>query len=347
MPCASHLACFSLAASRVKTSTNSLPMILRLASGVGDAGELAEEPLARVDGDHLDVLALGEHLHHQPAFVLAQQAVVDEDAGQAIADRLVDQRRGDARVDAARQAEDHLVVADLLADARDRLVDVVAHHPVGPRAADLEHEAVQELLALQRVRHLGVELHAVVAARLVGHAGDRAARRRGHQREAGRQRGDLVAVAHPDLEHAVAFVGREVLERLEQARVAARPHLGVAELAVRRRLDLAAELHRHREHAVADAEHRHAELEHRLRRAQLVLFVGRGVAARQDDPLRRELAHELVADVVRMDLAEDVRLAHAPGDQLRDLRAEVEDQDLVVHVRWCGVRPKFAPGARR
>ena len=183
-----------------------------------------------------------------------------------------------------------------------------------------------------------MELHAVVAALLVGHAGDRAARRRGHQLEAGRQRGDLVAVAHPDLEHAVAFARREVLDRLEQPRVAARPHLGIAELAVRARLDLAAELHRHREHAVADAEHRHAELQHRLRRAQLVLLVGRGVAARQDDPLRRELADEGVADVVRVDLAEDVRLAHAARDQLRDLRAEVEDQDLVVHgVRWCAV----------
>ena len=128
---------------------------------------------------------------------------------------------------------------------------------------------------LHGVRDLGMELHAVVAARLVGHAGDRAARRRGHQLEAGRQLGDLVAVAHPDLEHAVAFGRREVLDAVEQPRVAVRPHLGVAELAVRARLDLAAELHRHREHAVADAEHRHAEIPHRLRRAQLVLLVGR------------------------------------------------------------------------
>ena len=121
---------------------------------------------------------LGEHVHHQPAFVEAQQAVVDEDAGEPVADRLVDQRRGDARVDAARQAEDDLVVADLLADPRDRLVDVVAHHPVGLRGADLEDEAVEQLPALQRVRHLRMELHAVEAALLVGHAGDRAARRR-------------------------------------------------------------------------------------------------------------------------------------------------------------------------
>jgi hypothetical protein len=75
----------------------------------------------------------------------------------------------------------------------------------GRAAGDLQHEALEQRPALHRVRHLGVELHRVVAARLVGHAGDRAARRAGHQLEAGRQRGDLVAVAHPHLEHAVAF----------------------------------------------------------------------------------------------------------------------------------------------
>ena len=52
--------------------------------------------------------------------VLAQQAVVDEHAGELVADRLVDQRCGHRRIDAARQAEDHLVAADLRADRRAR-----------------------------------------------------------------------------------------------------------------------------------------------------------------------------------------------------------------------------------
>ena len=58
--------------------------------------------------------------------------------------------------------------------------------------------------------------------------------------------------------------------------------------------------------------------------------------AREDDALRRELAHEVVADVVRMDLAVDVRLAQAARDELRVLRAEVEDQD--PGVGRCGHR---------
>ena len=31
-----------------------------------------------------------------------------------------------------------------------------------------------------------------------------------------------------------------------------------------------------------------------------------------------------------MDFAIDARLAHAPGDELRDLRAEVDDEDEVM-----------------
>jgi hypothetical protein len=306
-------------------------MILRLASGSATPASLPRNCALASTPDHARMQPTREHLHHHPAFVEAQQAVVDEDAGQLVADRAMDQGRRDARIDAPRQAEDHLVGADLLADPRHRLLDVVAHHPVGLRTGDVEHETVQDVATLLRVGDLGMELDCVVAALLVGHAGDRTARRRGHQLEAGRQRGDLVAVAHPHLQHAVAFGGREVLDALQQARVAACAHLRVAELAMAARLDLAAELHRHREHAVADAEHRHAEFPDRLRCAQVLRFVGRRVASRQDDRLRPERADELAADVVRMDLAEDVRLADAPRDQLRDLGAEIEDQDLVVH----------------
>jgi hypothetical protein len=45
-------------------------------------------------------------------------------------------------------------------------------------------------------------------------------------------------------------------------------------------------------------------------------------------PLGAKLADEGVADVVGVDLAVDVRLAHAARDELRDLGAEVEDEDL-------------------
>jgi hypothetical protein len=56
--------------------------------------------------------------------------VIDEDAGQLIADGLVDQDGGDGAVDTARQPADHLGVAHLLADLADRLVAIGGHGPV-------------------------------------------------------------------------------------------------------------------------------------------------------------------------------------------------------------------------
>ena len=104
---------------------------------------------------------------------------------------------------------------------------------------------------------------------------------------------DLVAVAHPDLEHAVALGRAEVLDAIEQRRVAARAHFGIAELAHLARLHLAAELLRHGLHAVADAEHRHAELEHApaARAAVDSSYADMWLPERMT-PVGRELAHE-------------------------------------------------------
>ena len=127
-------------------------------------------------------------------------------------------------------------------------------------------EALEDRAALQRVRDFGMELNAVQLARLVRHAGDRGRRIAGDNLEAGRQFGDLVAVAHPDIEQPMAFAVGTVLDVFEQGRVAAGSHLGIAKLAHLPAFDLPAELRCHGLHAVADAEHRHAELESRLRR---------------------------------------------------------------------------------
>ena len=80
---------------------------------------------------------------------LAQQAVVDEDARQLRADRPIEQRRHDRRIDPARQAADHPVVAHPLADAVDGLLGKIAQPPGAVAAADLGQEVGQDLLALR------------------------------------------------------------------------------------------------------------------------------------------------------------------------------------------------------
>ena len=60
---------------------------------------------------------VAEQAQHLLRLALPQQAVIDEDAGELVADRLVDQDRGDGGIHAAGEAADHLALAHLGADS--------------------------------------------------------------------------------------------------------------------------------------------------------------------------------------------------------------------------------------
>jgi hypothetical protein len=65
-------------------------------------------------------------------FVFAEDSVVDEDAGEAVADGAVDEDGGDGGVDSAGEAADGVAgVADLFADGGDGGLDEVFGGPVG------------------------------------------------------------------------------------------------------------------------------------------------------------------------------------------------------------------------
>ena len=139
---------------------NVLPMILRLRSG-------SVTPLSRGKKQFRGVLVLQldfemppENLLHHFRLARAQQAVVDENAGELVADGLVQQRRRDAGIHAAAQAENHLFLADLRADFLDGLLDVIAHRPVLAAAADAVDEIGNDFPAARRVDDFGMKLQA-------------------------------------------------------------------------------------------------------------------------------------------------------------------------------------------
>ena len=171
---------------------------LALVLGVLDAVEGGEEALALVGVDQRDVVVVAEERHHLLRLAEPHQPGVDEDAGELVADRLVDQHRGDRAVDPAREAADHALAADQLPDVVDRLVAVGGHRPVADKARDVG-EVLQELRAVDRVVHLGVELHGRRTAVRVADHGEGRVRRGGVDAETRGERGDPVAVAHPDL----------------------------------------------------------------------------------------------------------------------------------------------------
>ena len=305
-----------------------------LGFGFTHAGQFAQEQLAGVHADDLGIELANEHLHHQIAFVQAQQAMVHKHAGQLVANGAVDKRCRDRRVNAAGEAQNHFLVTHLFADFGDGIGHVVAHHPVGPGSANVQHKTVQERLALHGVRYLGVKLYAVEMARFVGHAGNGAARRAGHQFEARRQFGNLVAMAHPHLEHAVALSGGEVCNVLEQGGVAMGTHFCVAKLAGVAALHFATKLLRHGLHAVANAQHRHTQGKYRCRRAVGAVFVHAGVAARQNHALERAVCrvgtHPVIAHIAGVHLAVHMGFPHAARNELGYLGAEIEDENFGV-----------------
>ena len=91
---------------------------------IGDALGLVEEALLAVECDQVDAeLALEDPLHFL-RLVEAHAAVVDEHADELLADRLLEEDRADRAVHAAAHREKHLLVADLLADRGDFVLDV-------------------------------------------------------------------------------------------------------------------------------------------------------------------------------------------------------------------------------
>ena len=86
---------------------------LALALGIGHALERLEKARAGVDGVQLQLEVAPENVLHLLALAFAEQAVVDKDALELVADRLVQQRRRDRRIDAAAEAEQHAIRADL------------------------------------------------------------------------------------------------------------------------------------------------------------------------------------------------------------------------------------------
>ncbi|CRM87606.1 hypothetical protein [Pseudomonas sp. 22 E 5] len=296
---------------------------------VAFARQVVEELVLGVGADHFDAHVLSEHGHHLLAFVQAQQAVVDEHARQLVADGFVQQRGNHGGVNAAGQAEQHVVGADLGTHVGDGVFSDFRRGPQGFALADVEDEARQDAPALLGVSHLRVELHAVVAALVVEHAGDRAAWSAGQDVEVFRHLGDLVTVAHPHVEAEKAVGVDVVFDAVQQAALADHVDTGITEFTQFGTFNLAAQLLGHGLHAVADTEDGHAQVEYGLRATRAVGFVHGLGATGKDDAFRGEFADRFVIHVERVQFAVHADFTHAAGDQLGVLGTEVEDQNAV------------------
>ena len=216
---------------------NSAPMVLRLASGsVMPASAARKRSLASTCTSGMLKWSRNSVTTCLASFV-PQQAVVDEDAGELVADRLVDQHGGHRAVDAAGQPADHAALADLGADLGDLARAEMRHGPVARQAGDAVHEVADQLAARAACAPPRGGTARRRAALLVGDGRERRALGHADHLEARRQPRDAVAVAHP---HGVVLA--LLPHALEQRAVAGDLELGAAELAVVAALDAAAQL---------------------------------------------------------------------------------------------------------
>ncbi len=238
----------------------------------------------------------------------------------------VDHRRGHRGVDAPGQAQNHAASSPTWARifSTASLMMWSAHHPGRAGQPQMPMHKARPACAWPCTVWVtsGWNCTAVVAAFLVGHAGDgTAVACRGHQLEAGRQLGDLVAMAHPDVEHAKAFRRGEVGDVLAAApygRGPAPPRSRTPRWCATSTLPPS--WCGHGLHAVADAQHRHAQAPDRFANAlapcRLLSLVDAGMAAGQDHAFERAVGgaglDPVVADVAGVHLAVHARL-RAPG----------------------------------
>ena len=183
--------------SSSKVRMNSSPMILRFCLGLRYARQLGQEALLGLHVYERDVEVAAEGLLNVLAFVLAHEAVVDEDAGELVAHGLVGEQSGYRGVHPAGKPAHHLLVAHLAADALHGLLDDGGRRPGRGDIADLVQEVLQDVLAVDGVAHLRMELHAVQAGPAVLHGGHGHTGTLRRRAEAGRHFHHRVAVAHP------------------------------------------------------------------------------------------------------------------------------------------------------
>ena len=269
-----------------------------------------------------------ENFAHDRRLARAQQAIVDKNAAQPAADRLVQQSRRHARIHSAAQAQDDPFPGGLGLDFLHRLVNEMAHGPLPAAAADAVDEIGDDFAPARRVRHFRVKLQPVKFPGGVFNGGELRVVRGGHRFEAPWNPGQFVPVRIPDLQ-AVGQAGKQgggaVLDQQRPLAVFAFPA----------GFDLAAQKAGEQLHPVANPQDGDAQLENGAVRQRGLPGIDAGRPAGKNQPLGGQAGQGGGRGVVAQDGGIDATLANPPGDHLRELRAKIQDDNL-FHQRKIG-----------
>ncbi len=301
---------------------------LALPLRLGDTGQLAEVALTGIHADKVDIEAVGVARAKDRAdlflLVLAQQTVVHEDAGQLLADGLGQHCGQNRGIHAAGQGTEHLAVADFFPQGFDVVLHEGVHLPVAGAAADVIHEVVQHLLALDGMQDFRVELDGIQLSLCILHRSHRAVCRVCRDLEAGCGFLNVVVVAHPADgrgvhigEHLAAVVHKD---------------LGLAILALGSTADMAAQQVHHELAAVADAQDGHTPAEDLRVNGGRILQIDAVGTTGEDDALGVLCLDDRKIRLVGIDLTVDIIIADAARDELIVLATKVQhDHGFMLH----------------
>src|SRR5665213_1917935 len=130
----------------------------------------------------------------------AQQPVIDEDAGQLAANRLVQKGRRHTPIHAAAQAEEDPLLPSDPANFLDRLVEIIAHVPIRPATANAMDKIGDNLAPARRMGDLGMKLQPIKAPFPILQSRELRIIRSGGDLEALGNLAQLIPVRIPDLE---------------------------------------------------------------------------------------------------------------------------------------------------
>ena len=283
---------------------------------LGHAFERSVEAFRCIDSLQLHREGPGENVHHLIALSGAHEAVIHIDAGQAIANRAIQQRSGNRAVHAAGQSQQYRAIADLPANLSNGALRIGFHRPVGLDFADAEQEVFQHRHAFLGMGDLRVELHAVELSFRIRHGCGRAVGGVGDDLESLGRLNHLPGMAHP----ADAF-GPHALQQSVLILIHVNDCPPV--LALYASFDHAAQQMRRQLHAVADSQHRHAQVKYGGINGRRAFIQYAGGAAGQNDAQRLLGTNIFRIGIVRQHGGIHAALAHAACNQLRILTAEI------------------------
>ena len=171
-----------------------MPLFLRLR----DALEIRKEAFGSVGTNETHREEMAEDMADLIAFSFAEKTVVHKNAGEALADSLIDQGGNNGGVHAAGQSQQHgAIFPDSFLYLLNGGLGVGAHGPVAGAAAEAEEEVTDQHGAFLSMSHFRMELHTADFLILIDHGGNGAVIRFRDHPEAGRAGADLPGMAHP------------------------------------------------------------------------------------------------------------------------------------------------------